>query len=200
MVSTIPAAAKIREARLRISTRTEDHQRPTNLKSLRPPTYSEAWDAEFLFAAMTRADALAVTAFFEALDGPVAPFAVPLAAGYLSRSVTTTAALATVPPRGADVVDITASPLVTLQPGTLIAFGTITDADYQVCEVIETASPVAGVLAVRIAPRVRYLWTLATAVTIGAVNGKFRLRGRDGLDATLSVTTGVLTVKASEAI
>lgn len=198
-VATLPAAAKIRELRLRISNMSDDVMRPMGRQQPFAAAFREIWGGEILFAGMTEQNAHAVSAFLESLDGKVSPFKFTMTAGLFSRTATHTAVLAAVPALGADALSLTCSPNSgMLRAGTLISVGDIDTDAYQVFEVLADVA-VSNPTLVYVAPRVRCDFLIDATVALGGVYAKVRL-AEDPVEAAIALTHGVCAVKVVEAL
>ncbi len=200
-LDTVPATGKIRELRLGIKAPTANLSRGINLKSPYAAMAREIWAGQILWADLSRADMAGLIAFFESLDGRVTPFGVTLAAGFASQlvggSASASGTLAAAVARGADRVKISITGSPTLAMGTLVGIGD-TAGVYQMCEVVQAAAA-NGSADIIIAPRIRYAFSAATAVTAGTVTGKFKLTG-DDLDQRFNPSYGSLTLDVIEAL
>lgn len=189
---TLPAYAKIRELRMRIVLAKQEQVRVGNLKRMAGPTFSEQWQAKVAFASLSRQNNAALAAIIASCDGKSGTLALPLAAGYATRTASDTTLLdATVPAQ--DYINIANSGII-YSVGTLLAIGTI-DGTFQLVEVVERPSPVT----MRVAPRIRYVFSAGTAVAASGISGRFRLAS-DIIEPDHGPSYGSLAVNLIEAI
>lgn len=192
-MALVPTTAKIAELRLGVSAPTASGLRPLTRRETPGPMYREHWRGEVLFAPMAAADAAEVVAFFEGLDGRVAPFEIDLSAFSASHDVAAATLTSIVSSRLLTLSKATATQIL---PGTLLGIGS-TSGDYQLVEVI--APGVGGTTqTVEIAPRLRYAFAASTPIAIAVVQGRFALAS-DTLDFLRGVPASGLTISILEA-
>lgn len=198
-IASLPAAAKIKELRLKISNPNDEAQRPTNRSAPYGVALRELWNGEALFAPMSRADAHGVAAFLESLDGRVTPFKVAIAEGVFRREAAFTASLVGALTPGQADIAINFSPASgVVRAGTLFAVGDIESGPYQMFEVLADA-PATTATPVLVAPRVRYAFASDAPVAFGTVYGKFTL-AEEAVGVSIPLTQGVASIKVIEAL
>lgn len=197
--AALPAAAKVQELRLAVECPTDEVRRPLTRKAPYAAPMREMWRGEVLFAPMTQADARAVAAFFDGLDGRVTPFRLPLKGGvHTVENASTSGTLAAAVASGADRISLAKGTSAELLPGTLIAIGDIDTTAFQLVEVIAGGS-VATTQTVIIAPRIRQAFSSGAAVAIGGTNGKFKL-AQDTFAGSVSASAGIISISVEEAV
>jgi hypothetical protein len=198
-VAALPTVARISELRLAIAAPCDEIARPLNRKAPYAPAYRELWRGELLCAGLAHADAAALAAFLEALDGRVTPFKLSLGAGKFGQLASHTGSLQAVPALGADTVSLNLSPASgRIRAGTLLTVGDLETSAYQLFECVQDVTA-ASATAVKVAPRVRTTFTLASPVALGTVWAKLRLAS-DEVDASTLVTHGLVTIGVVEAL
>lgn len=192
----LPSYLKVTDARLRVVNATDTHQSEINRRNPAPAALREVWFLESAFAPLNKAQAGALSAWIEALDGRVNAFKLPLTQGVYGATCSGTVALSATATRGAGVLPVTVTG--TIPAGTLIGVGDIETDTYQLFEVSEAATSATTSLAV--APRVRHAFTSGAAVSISTAYGKFNLSedGAGGV-AVLLDRTGI-SLSAVEAV
>ncbi len=200
-VQTVPSAAKIRHARLRISAPDSGVRSVMNRRAAYGHQLRAMWNGAIEFAALSRQESAELHAFFERLDGQVDSFGVPIPLGVLSQGNTSpSGTLNTAVVAGSDTADLTGFPTNTvLLRGTLLALGDIDDSNYQVVEVVVDADlDSSGTTTV--APRIRRAIDSGTAVKAGGITMKLNLTG-DRLDSIQdAITYGSLAIDVMEAL
>lgn len=198
-IAELPSIARVSELRLAISPEPDQAFRPLNRKTQASMPYRETWSAEIVFAALREVDAHTLAAFFEALDGQVLPFKLPLTAGKFSQVAAFDATLAAVPALGADVVRLNLDPATgKLKRGTLFTVGDIETTTFQLFECVETVDAAADT-SVKVAPRVRWTFESDASVTVGSVDAKLAL-SKDEFVVPITLSSGIVSVECREAI
>lgn len=195
----LPTIAKIRELRLRVAAPNDNARRPLTRKAPYAPALREMWFAEVALAATAPADALALAAFIESLDGRVDVLTFPLAGGVFGAAHAVAAGtLSGAVAAGANRVKVLKSGAAVLEPGTLLGIGDPNTAAYQMVEVTGGgAASVAQV--VHVAPRIRRAFASGTAVAIGSVTARMRLDS-DAHNVAADVVSGTGTLSLIEAV
>jgi hypothetical protein len=191
-----PSFVKIVELQLSVRSVFGADRRPLLKTRGEGASLTEMWAGQVAFQTMTSADARAFAAWHETLDGRVNSFALPLAQGFATHVNSFAGVVASVV-AGADVVRLNGS-AVALRPGTLLAFGVPGDVNYQVCEVLEAASPYINT-EVFVSPRPRTDIAPGTAVTGGTVTGAFAL-ATDAPASSWGLQRGSATIDIVEAL
>lgn len=197
MTLAFPAAAKIREMRLGIACDADSAQRAITRDNPIPPHMREIWRGEMLLANLTLADIATVQAFIEYLDGSVDPFSLGLSR--YSQPSTLSGTIAATAVRGKDTVTVNFSSTgQTLRAGTLLTIGSISSGSFQLVEALEDVTSAASTV-VRIAPRVRYAYSIGTAVAAGSVTAKFKLTD-DLAEASREISYGMCSLRFAESL
>ena len=193
----LPSFAKPIEIRLTIQNSiSEGHRSEVNRGGYFPPNLREMWTLGLALAPMSPANAEALAAFIERLDGKVEAFKIQMLAGIYGASVAgLTLNAATT--RGAETISLVV-PTGGVDRGTLFSLGDIDTAEFQLFEVVAGAA--AGVQNVRVAPRVRYAFGSGATIAASSPFARFRLaddgQGRPRVD----VSKGVATLQLVEAV
>jgi hypothetical protein len=191
---TIPLLpARITELQLAIQIETHEALRPVSRRRQPASPVAEMWAGQIACAVTNAADHRAIVAFLERIDGQVGAFGVTLRTGFASRGADRVSAVAVATTRASPLLEIDA---VTgaVDVGTLVSIGDIDTDRYQVVEVVGLD---AGRLVV--APRLRYVFPVATPVRLGTVTAKLRLTS-DRVDQSARLDRGNVTLDVVEAI
>lgn len=173
-----PTGAQIVELRYGIDTPSDGGRSGLTRRASFGPMAAELWSGEVLLASISVAAAEVLAAALHDVDGKVSAFALPLAAGFASHAVALAGTLAAATTRQADRVTLNLSAGPTVEAGTLMAIGALTDDKYQVVEVLQDFTPGAAVT-VFVSPRIRTVIAGGTAVALGAVTARVRLSSDD---------------------
>lgn len=190
----LPATVKIIEARLAIQNAIPDAFRSAvNRAAPFPPAFRELWTCKLALAPMLPADAEALAAFCERLDGRVTAFKMPMTNGIFGNSAADITTIAADLARGESLVTITGA---VPAPGALFTLGDIEADAFQMFEVV------AGVTSTtfRVAPRARYAFTTAAALVKTSPPMRWRLASDVEGRPSVNVSRGVTTLNLVEAV
>lgn len=199
---TIPATLKTVDARLTlVCVPDEAHRSEIDMRAPFPAPYREIWRISAAYAAVRAADAPAIMAAFEALDGRAKPFTLELRPPAWGQASPPGVALAAAVAPGDAALSLTVPSGATLLAGTLIGLGDPGTAGFQL---FETAEDVTGAgaapVSVPVHPRARRAFAPTVGFACGAVTARFVLTSDAQGASSIDVSTAVFRLDAVEAV